>query len=89
MQRCHGQVKPTLINDGAWHGFIGYQADTRSPSLWVNFNGCDVGFCDCSGSVGGITVRTLPRPRFVFQTFKTFKTFDSFVCTVLKRFENV
>jgi hypothetical protein len=49
-------LKPTLINDGAWHGFVGYQADdTRSPSLWVNFNGCDVGFCDCSGPEGGIT----------------------------------
>ena len=48
-------LKPTLINDGAWHGFLGYQADsTRSPSLWVNFNGCDVGFCDCSGATGGI-----------------------------------
>jgi hypothetical protein len=48
-------VKPTLVNDGAWHGFLGYQDGTRSPSLWVNFNGCDVGFCDCSGTSGGIT----------------------------------
>jgi hypothetical protein len=48
-------LQPTLLNDGAWHGFIGYQSDcTRSPSLWVNFNGCDVGFCDCSGTTGGI-----------------------------------
>jgi hypothetical protein len=46
-------LKPTLINDGAWHGFLGYQDGTRSPSLWVNFNGCDVGFCDCSGTSGG------------------------------------
>jgi hypothetical protein len=44
---------PTLVNDGAWHGFLGYQDGTRSPSLWVNFNGCDVGFCDCSGTSGG------------------------------------
>ena len=48
-------LQPTLINDGAWHGFLGYQDGTRSPSLWVNFNGCDVGFCDCSGLTGGIT----------------------------------
>jgi hypothetical protein len=47
-------LQPTLLNDGAWHGFIGYQDGTRSPSLWVNFNGCDVGFCDCSGATGGI-----------------------------------
>ena len=47
-------LQPTLINDGAWHGFLGYQDGTRSPSLWVNFNGCDVGFCDCSGASGGI-----------------------------------
>jgi hypothetical protein len=47
-------LKPTLINDGAWHGFLGYQdGGTRSPSLWVNFNGCDVGFCDCSSNLGG------------------------------------
>ena len=49
-------LKPTLMNDNAWHGFLGYQGDgTRSPSLWVNFNGCDIGFCDCSGDEGGIT----------------------------------
>jgi hypothetical protein len=46
-------LKPTLVNDGAWHGFLGYQDGTRSPSLWVNFNGCDVGFCDCSSNLGG------------------------------------
>ena len=47
-------LKPTLINDGNWHGFLGYQdGGTRSPSLWVNFNGCDVGFCDCSSNLGG------------------------------------
>jgi hypothetical protein len=39
-------LKPTLLNDGSWHGFCGYQDGTRSPSLWVNFNGCDVGVCD-------------------------------------------
>ena len=49
-------LKPTLMNDNAWHGFLGYQGDgTRSPSLWINFNGCDIGFCDCSGDEGGIT----------------------------------
>ena len=47
-------LKPTVIDDGSWHGFVGYQDPaTRSPSLWVNFNGCDVGFCDCAGAPAG------------------------------------
>eukprot|EP01051_Picozoa_sp_SAG22_P014695 SAG22_NODE_1821_length_3512_cov_3.979197_1_plen_729_part_10 len=33
-------LSPSLVNDGSWHGFCGYQAGgTRSPSLWVNWNG--------------------------------------------------
>jgi hypothetical protein len=27
--------------DGNWHGFIGYQQGTRSPSMWVNHAGTD------------------------------------------------
>lgn len=30
---------PVIVNDGTWHGFVGYQAGSRSPSLWVNWNG--------------------------------------------------
>jgi hypothetical protein len=58
-------IMPTEMNDGAWHGFIGYEGPTsgreddpsqltRSPSLWVNFIGCFVGLCDCSGTEGGV-----------------------------------
>ena len=38
--------------DGNWHGFIGYQQGTRSPSLWVNHAGTD---CNpvCGGGPGG------------------------------------
>ena len=40
-------IAPSVLEDASWHGFSGYQADsTRSPSMWVNFNGCDVGVCD-------------------------------------------
>jgi len=47
-------LKPTAMNDGTWHAFLGYQAgDTRSPTLMVNNGLCDVGFCDCQGNQGG------------------------------------
>jgi hypothetical protein len=31
-------LSPSVINDAGWHGFVGYQAGSRSPSLWVNHN---------------------------------------------------
>merc|ERR1711865_745162 len=35
-------MKPTSGSfDGNWHGFIGYQQGTRSPSMWVNHAGTD------------------------------------------------
>jgi hypothetical protein len=47
-------LKPVLMNNGDWHGFLGHHVDTRSPSLFVNAGTCDVGFCDCSGNQGGV-----------------------------------
>ena len=32
-------LSPSVMDDGTWHGFVGYQAGSRSPSLWVNWNG--------------------------------------------------
>jgi hypothetical protein len=26
-------LSPSVVNDGTWHGFVGYQGDSRSPSL--------------------------------------------------------
>ena len=33
-------LSPSIVDDGSWHGFVGYQeGTTRSPSMWVNYNG--------------------------------------------------
>jgi hypothetical protein len=43
-------LSPVLVGDASWHGFCGYQADsTRSPSLWVNWNGGDDATTDDGG----------------------------------------
>ena len=46
-------LSPSIVNDGSWHGFCGYQADgTRSPSLWVNWNGGDDTYTENSADDG-------------------------------------
>jgi hypothetical protein len=32
-------LKPEVVGDGAYHGFLGMQLSGRKPSLWVNTNG--------------------------------------------------
>ena len=32
-------LKPDVVGDGAYHGFLGMQTSGRKPSLWVNTNG--------------------------------------------------
>eukprot|EP01052_Picozoa_sp_SAG31_P019047 SAG31_NODE_1374_length_8594_cov_57.759623_2_plen_617_part_00 len=29
-------IKPNAVDDAGWHGFVGYQDGTRSPSMWQN-----------------------------------------------------
>merc|ERR1711865_270509 len=45
-------IQPTSGSfDGNWHGFIGYQQGTRSPSMWVNHAGGNDGPNDDTGGL--------------------------------------
>ena len=60
-----GFLQPTVVGDGSWHGFCGYQnSGTRSPSLWVNWNGGDSAYTEHSNGERAII-------RFFFGTVIT------------------